>query len=193
MQTTAFSFLGIVWGIFSSCTPSTLEELSELNSSNPEGSLLTQSSDLKMFLNRDRTRDRTDALMEKLLEGFSKPLSSYPLVEISHTQYGKNGLLYRNGIRVPFSGRLIERNSLGVIIFEASFLNGLPHGRHLRKDGNGRVSMESFFDRGKMTGRKTKWWRNGKKSEVEYWGDGQYSGRKVWDEGGRLLRAEMVR
>jgi hypothetical protein len=193
VQNTAFSFIALVWGVTSSCTPFIIEEPSELNASNSEESSLTKSSDLGIFPEGVQVTDECEALLKKLLEGFPKPLSSYPLVEISNAKYGEDGLLYRNGIDLPFSGRIIQRNTQGIIILEASFLNGLPHGRHLRKYADGRVLMESFFDRGILSGRKTKWWKNGRESEIEYWENGHYSGKEVWDVDGRLLRAEMVK
>jgi hypothetical protein len=193
VQNIAFNFIALVLWLTSSCSPYIIEDPSELNASNSEKKTLTNLSDLGMFSKEFQDTDECEALWKKLLEGFPKPLSSYPLVETSSAKYGKNGLLYRNGIDLPFSGRIIQRNSSGIIILEASFLNGLPHGRHLRKNADGRILMESFFNRGILSGRKTKWWENGRESEIEYWENGQYLGKKVWDVDGRLLRAEMVK
>jgi hypothetical protein len=130
---------------------------------------------------------------EKILNEFEKPLHTYPLIEHTMAEYGKDGLLYRKGVSGPFSGRMIHSDQAGNSILEASFLDGRPHGRQIRKNEGGLVLMEAWMDRGVLSGVKTKWWENGKVHEKEYWEDGSYQGRSIWDESGRLLRQERSR
>jgi hypothetical protein len=130
---------------------------------------------------------------EKILNEFEKPLHTYPLIEHTMAEYGKDGLLYRKGVNGPFSGRMIHSDQAGNFILEASFLDGRPHGRQIRKNEGGLVLMEAWMDRGVLSGVKTKWWENGKVREEEYWENGSYQGRSVWDESGRLLKQERSR
>lgn len=132
-------------------------------------------------------------LKSKLLKEFEKPLRSYPKIKSSMATYAKDGLLYRNGIDAPFSGRLVDESKDGIVLFEASFLEGVPHGAHIRRNPQNNIIMEAFFDHGVLSGVKTKWWPNGLVNEEEYWYDGSYKGKKVWDEDGRLLKDERVK
>ena len=130
---------------------------------------------------------------EKILNEFEKPLHTYPLIEHTMAEFGKDGLLYRKGVSGPFSGRMIHLDQAGNSILEASFLDGRPHGRQIRKNEGGLVLMEAWMDSGVLSGVKTKWWENGKVHEEEYWDNGSYQGRSVWDESGRLLKQELSR
>lgn len=136
--------------------------------------------------------DSNSITKRELLNDFIKPLYSYPKIKSSMAKYGSDGLLYRQGIDIPFNGRLIDENSNGVAILESSFLDGQPHGQQLRRNEQGKVIMEAIFDRGVLTGIKTMWWPNGLVREEEYWDRGSYKGRKVWDESGRLIKEERV-
>jgi hypothetical protein len=139
-------------------------------------------------------RERVNkGVSKKILNEFEKPLHTYPLIEHTMAEYGKDGLLYRKGVNVPFSGRMIHSDQAGNSILEASFLDGRPHGRQIRKNEGGLVLMEAWMDRGVLSGVKTKWWKNGKVHEEEYWENGSYQGRSVWDESGRLLKQERSR
>ena len=130
---------------------------------------------------------------EKILNDFEKPLHTYPLIEHTMAEYAKDGLLYRKGVNGPFSGRMVHSDQAGNFILEASFLDGRPHGRQIRKNEGGLVIMEAWMDRGVLSGVKTKWWENGKVHEEEYWENGSYQGRSVWDKSGRLLKQERTR
>ena len=134
-----------------------------------------------------------EEIKNKLLEDFKKPLSSYPLIDSSMASYKKNGLLYREGIDKPFTGRLIDKNRAGVTVLEVSFLDGQPHGQQIRRNDNGILAMDAFFEHGTLSGTKTQWWPNGLIKEEEYWPNGTYNGRCQWDEDGRLVREERVK
>ena len=136
--------------------------------------------------------EQKDQLKSKLLKDFDKPLRSYPKIKSSMATYAKDGLLYRKGIVAPFSGRLFDESEDGVILLEVAFLEGKPHGAHIRRNRQNNITMEAFFDHGVLTGVKTKWWSNGLVNEEEYWDEGSYKGKKVWDETGRLLKDERV-
>ena len=132
-------------------------------------------------------------IKEKLLEDFEKPLHSYPLLSSLSAVYGKDGLLYRKGINVPFSGRLVDVSDSGIYLLEVSFLEGQPHGQQIRKNEEGITLMEAFFNRGSLVGVKTKWWSSGLIKEEEYWDNGKYRGRRLWDKTGRLIKEERAR
>ena len=132
-------------------------------------------------------------IKEKLLEDFEKPLYSYPLINSSSAIYGKDGLLYRKGIDIPFSGRLVDISDAGICLLEVSFLDGQPHGQQIRKNDDGIVLMEAFFSHGSLVGIKTKWWPSGMIKEEEYWDSGEYQGRRLWDENGRLIKEERTK
>ena len=176
-----------------SCSPSIVEERPEQNSTTYPTSPNSAQHEIGTTANLFQSKAVTELKKKKLLKDFVKPLKSYPLVESSMTKYKDDGLLYRKDIPTPFSGRLVERNSLGISTLEASFLDGYPHGEQIRRYGNGAISMEAIFDRGVLTGIKTRWWENGQIREEEYWDDGNYRGRKSWDDNGRVLKEERVR
>jgi antitoxin component YwqK of YwqJK toxin-antitoxin module len=132
-------------------------------------------------------------IKNSILHQFDKPLHSYPKIESSMTEYGKDGLLYRKGVAGPFSGTVVNLDENRVALLEASFLQGQPHGVQLRRNKNGGIIMEALMNRGILTGVKTKWWDNGSVKEEEYWGNGSYKGRSVWDEQGRLVKEVRAR
>jgi len=139
-------------------------------------------------------RERVNkGVSKKILNEFEKPLHTYPLLDHTMVEYGKDGLLYRKGVDGPFSGRMIHMGQGGDSILEASFLDGRPHGAQIRKNKDGRVIMEAWMDRGVLTGVKTKWWDDGRVREEEYWENGSYRGRSIWDESGRLVKEERAR
>lgn len=128
-----------------------------------------------------------------ILHQFEKPLHSFPKIELSMAEYGKDGLLYRKGVPGAFSGTVVNLDENKVALLEASFLQGQPHGAQLRRNKKGAVVMEALMNRGILTGVKTKWWDNGTVKEEEYWENGSYMGRSVWDEQGRLIKEERAR
>ena len=162
---------------------------------NNSGQLLVLSPDqVKERAPGVHIRERVNkGVSEKILNEFEKPLHTYPLLDHTMAEYGKDGLLYRKGVGGPFSGRMTHSDQSGNSILEASFLDGRPHGRQTRKNKDGLVMMEAWMDRGVLSGVKTKWWENGKVHEEEYWENGSYQGRSVWDESGRLLKQERTR
>ena len=170
-----------------------VEERPEQNSTNNLPSSQYAQHVMGSSVNLLQNKAANESRKKQLLEDFAKPLQSYPLVESSKTKYENDGLLYRKGIPTPFSGRLVERNSLGISTLEASFLDGHPHGQQIRRHPNGSISMEAVFDRGVLTGIKTRWWKNGQIREEEYWDGGNYRGKKSWDDRGRVIKEERVR
>ena len=134
-----------------------------------------------------------EVIKNELLKDFDKPLSSYPLIDSTIAAYKKDGLLYRDDIQDPFTGRLIDKNKNGVDVLEVSFLHGQPHGQQIRRNDDGTIVMEAFFEHGTLSGIKTKWWPNGRIKEEEYWQNGNYKGRCIWDENGRLVKEERVK
>ena len=183
----------VVWVPLTSCSPSMVEERPEQNSTNYSSSPQYAQHEIGPTANLFQNKAANESRKKQLLEDFAKPLQSYPLVESSMTKYENDGLLYRKGIPTPFSGRLVERNSLGTSTLEASFLDGHPHGQQVRRHPNGSISMEAVFDRGVLTGIKTRWWKNGQIREEEYWDGGNYRGKKSWDVSGRVIKEERVR
>jgi antitoxin component YwqK of YwqJK toxin-antitoxin module len=170
-----------------------VEERHEQNSTNYSTSPQHAQHEIGSTANLFQSKAANESKKVQLLKDFAKPLQSYPLVESSKTRYKNDGLLYRKGIPTPFSGRLFERNSLGISTLEASFLDGQPHGQQVRRYPNGAISMEAVFDRGVLTGIKTRWWKNGQIREEEYWDGGNYRGKKSWDDNGRVIKEERVR
>ena len=183
----------VMWVFLASCSPSMVDERPEKNSTSYPTNPNDTRREIATTANLFQSKAATESKKKELLEDFVKPLQSYPLVESSMTKYEKDGLLYREGISTPFSGRLVERNSLGISTLEASFLDGYPHGQQIRRYEDGAISMEAVFDRGVLTGIKTRWWENGKIREEEYWDGGNYRGRKIWDDNGRVIKEERVR
>lgn len=136
--------------------------------------------------------EENNPILQKVHSEFPKPINSYPIIESSLTTYKKDGLLYRNGVKHPFTGRVHELHNDGNLLMVCSFLNGKPHGMMQRLAPNGHVLMEAIFANGVLSGVRSKWWENGQLKEKEYWGDGQYKGRTNWDESGRLIKREVV-
>ena len=138
-----------------------------------------------LFISEDRT-------VKEIMTDYEKPLRSYPTISSTESKKGKDGLLYRDGLEIPFTGRLIGRFEDGSISMEASYKDGLPHGQQIRRFPDGSPALEAIFDHGILSGIKTKWWGKGIIREEEYWSEGQYRGRRLWDQEGRLLREEIV-
>ena len=162
----------------------------------PEQNLQINENDKRTFFNEAGANRKLRAKKEiknELLKDFDKPLSSYPLIDSSKASYKKNGLLYREDIDTPFTGRLIDKNGEGIAILEVSFLDGQPHGQQIRRNDDGKIAMEAFFEHGTLSGIKTKWWSNGLIKEEEFWENGNYKGRCIWDESGRLLKSERAK
>ena len=125
----------VAWVSLTSCSPSMVEERHEQNSTSPRHA----HHEICLTANLFQSKTANESKKEQLLKDFAKPLQSYPLVESSKTRYKNDGLLYRKGIPTPFSGRLFERNSLGISTLEASFLEGQPHGQKVRRYPNGAI------------------------------------------------------
>ena len=193
MSKFALRIWAVAWVSLTSCSPSMVEERPEQNSTNYPTSSEHAQQQIGSLANLFQNKAANESKKEQLLKDFTKPLQSYPLVESSMTKYENDGLLYRKGIPTPFSGRLVERNPLGISTLEASFLDGYPHGQQVRRYPDGTMSMEAIFDRGVLTGIKTRWWKNGQIREEEYWDGGNYRGKKSWDDNGRVIKEERVR
>ncbi len=134
----------------------------------------------------------SDRKIKELFEDFERPIDSYPRITEQESIKDIEGIVYRDGIDEPFSGRLIKNYDNGQVALSSTYLNGLLHGLQVKFFEDGQRSLEAIFDQGILSGVKTRWWRNGSVREEEYWSDGKYSGRKLWDETGRLIREELL-
>jgi antitoxin component YwqK of YwqJK toxin-antitoxin module len=130
--------------------------------------------------------------IKELFEDFERPIDSYPRITEQESIKDIEGIVYRDGIQEPFSGRLIKNHDNGQVALSSTYLNGLLHGLQVKFFEDGQRSLEAIFDKGILSGVKTRWWRNGLVREEEYWDDGKYNGRKLWDETGRLIREELL-
>jgi antitoxin component YwqK of YwqJK toxin-antitoxin module len=137
------------------------------------------------FISKDRNT-------VEILSDYEKPLVSYPAISSSESTSGEGGLVYRQGLEDPFTGRIIDRFDDGGVMMDSSYLNGLPHGIQIRYFESGNPALEATFDNGRLSGIKSRWWGNGLIREEEYWSEGNYRGRRLWDEAGRLIREEML-
>lgn len=137
------------------------------------------------FLSRDRKK-------EEILADYEKPIVSYPAINSAESRNGEDGLIYRDGIDKPFTGRIIDRFENGDVKMDSSYLNGQPHGLQIRYHENRNPALEATFDNGRLSGVKTRWWENGLIREEEYWSEGNYRGRKLWDEAGRVTKEEIL-
>ena len=130
--------------------------------------------------------------IKELFEDFERPIDSYPRITEQESIKDVEGIVYRDGIDEPFSGRLIKNYENGQVALSSTYLNGLLHGLQVKFFEDGQRSFEAIFDQGILSGVKTRWWRNGSVREEEYWSNGNYNGRKLWDETGRLIREELL-
>ena len=137
------------------------------------------------FVSNDRKK-------EQILADYEKPIVSYPAITSTESKLGEGGLVYRDGIETPFTGRIIDRFESGDIQMDSSYLEGQPHGVQVRYYKNGKPALEATFDNGRLSGIKSRWWESGLIREEEYWSDGKYRGRRLWDESGRLTKEEML-
>lgn len=135
------------------------------------------------------SKDRTE---KEIIEDYPKSLRSYPTIRQDETETHENGVLYRKQIERPFTGRVVDTHKDGSVALEAYYLDGLPHGQHLRRFENGNPALEAIFDNGVLSGTKTRWRESGGVKEEEYWSEGKFYGRRLWDESGRIIREEMV-
>jgi antitoxin component YwqK of YwqJK toxin-antitoxin module len=169
---------------FLSCEVSEInpkESTNESLDSNPEANV----SSSQRFLSKDRKK-------EEILSDYKKPLISYPAITSKESKTGKDGMVYRDGLEDPLTGRIIDRFESGDIKMDASYLDGLPHGTQIRYFDGGVPALEATFDNGRLSGIKSRWWQNGLIREEEYWSEGNYRGRRLWDESGRLIREEIL-
>jgi hypothetical protein len=137
------------------------------------------------FISKDRKK-------EEILADYEKPLVSFPAISSDESNIGDDGLVYREGIESPFTGRIIDRFEGGEVKMDSSYLNGHPHGIQVRYFDNGKPALEASFDKGRLSGIKSRWWQNGLIREEEYWSEGKYRGRRLWDESGRLTKEEIL-
>ena len=135
------------------------------------------------------SRDRT---VEKILVDYEKPIESYPRISSKESRTDQSGVVYRDGINEPFTGRIIDYFADGKLKQESTYLNGQHHGLHIKYFENGNRSFEATFDNGTLSGITSRWWPNGLKRQEEFWSEGKFYGRKLWDESGRLLKEERV-
>ena len=138
-----------------------------------------------LFVSNDRKQ-------ADILSDYKKPLNSYPAITSNESKARKDGLIYRDGIETPFTGRIIDRFDDGAVMMDSSYLEGQPHGLQARYFKNGNPALEATFDKGTLSGIKSRWWENGLIREEEYWSEGRYRGRRLWDEVGRLIREEIT-
>lgn len=133
-----------------------------------------------------------DRSVDKILEDFDRPLDSYPRITKEESFKDNQGIVYREGLDEPFTGRLIEYYENGKTSLSSTYLKGLLHGLQVKFFESGNRALEASFDQGVLSGVKTRWWENGAVREEEYWDGGEYKGRKLWDETGRLIREELL-
>jgi hypothetical protein len=179
-----FSFFTLIFPFLISCgsdqeteTDSTVEP--------DKGAIEVNEGDSRRFISKDRKK-------EEILADYEKPLVSYPAISSDESGAGADGLVYREGIEIPFTGRIIDRFESGEIKMDSSYLEGQPHGMQVRYFDNGKPALEASFDNGKLSGIKSRWWQNGLIREEEYWSEGKYRGRRLWDESGRLTKEEIL-
>jgi hypothetical protein len=129
-----------------------------------------------------------DRSLIQLLNDFEKPLSFYPVIDLSEGEFRDDDLFYRRGMTSPFSGKAVLYNSQKQILSESIFHHGLPHGPQRTYFSNRTKSSETIYDQGVMSGIHSKWWSNGKLKQEEYWSKGNYFGGKSWDNTGRLIK-----
>lgn len=134
-----------------------------------------------------------DRSLIQLLNDFEKPLSFYPVIDLSEGEFRDDDLFYRRGMITPFSGKAVLYNSEKQILSESIFHHGLPHGPQRTYFSNTIKSSETIYDEGVMSGIHSKWWSNGKLKEEEYWSQGNYFGGKSWDDAGRLIKQVRTR
>jgi hypothetical protein len=134
-----------------------------------------------------------DRSLIQLLNDFEKPLSFYPVIDLSEGEFRDDDLFYRRGMTTPFSGKAVLYNSEKQILSESIFRHGLPHGPQRTYFSNTIKSSETIYDQGVMSGIHSKWWSNGKLKEEEYWSKGNYFGGKSWDNTGRLIKQVRTR
>lgn len=180
---TSFCFIVILVQFLFSCDRQGQKDIDKSSSSNDDliGATEENSSSTK------------DMIIARLMEDFQKPLHTYPKISNNESITNGTGVVYRKGIKEPFTGRIIEYHENGNISLDASYLDGLAHGIQVKYFDSGTRALEAIFNGGILEGTKTRWWENGKLREEEYWNDGKYAGRKLWDDTGRLLREELVR
>ena len=70
-----------------------------------------------------------------------KPIVSYPAITSAESKLGEGGLVYRDGIETPFTGRIIDRFENGDIQMDSSYLEGQPHGVQVRYYKNGKPAL----------------------------------------------------
>lgn len=185
-------FFGLFWNVsvflvlilITSCGTDKEKEEPDLKKSQSGDENKQDQGNLR-FVSNDRNK-------EQILSDYEKPIVSYPAITSSESSSGEDGLIYRDGIETPFTGRIIDRFENGKVEMDSSYLEGQPHGTQLRYFQNGKPALEATFDNGRLSGIKSRWWESGLIREEEYWSDGNYRGRRLWDESGRLTKEEML-
>jgi hypothetical protein len=179
-----FSFVTLIFSFFISCG-SNQETDTDSPMEPDKDAIEVNEGDSARFISKDRKK-------EEILADYEKPLVTYPTISSDESDTGADGLVYREGIETPYTGRIIDRFESGEIKMDSSYLVGQPHGMQVRYYDNGKPALEASFDNGRLSGIKSRWWENGLIREEEYWSEGKYRGRRLWDESGRLTKEEIL-
>lgn len=101
----------------------------------------------------------------------------------------RDGVLYRNGQSLPFTGVLVEEWKPGLRRTEVTITDGRAHGCSRGWYENGQLEVEEYFVHGVSHGTRTRWYDSGvKKSQVKI-REGQLSGVfREWHPNGCLAR-----
>ena len=134
-----------------------------------------------------------EKLKQRILGEFQISIALLPVITSESAQYLKDGLLYDENGKQPFTGRLQDLYPNGNLSLDATFLGGVPHGVHIKRYENGNTMWEALYDRGVLCGGMSKGYENGQIAQEEYWQDGVLLWRKYWDEAGRLIKEERTR
>ena len=178
------SIVTLLFSLLISCGPNQESGTESPVKPNKEANKQIESNSAR-FISKDRKK-------EEILADYDKPLVSYPAITSNESSTGTDGLVYREGIETPFTGRIIDRFESGEIKVDSSYLEGQPHGMQVRYYDNGKPALEATFDNGRLSGIKSRWWENGLIREEEYWSEVKYRGRRLWDESGRLTKEEIL-
>ena len=172
---------------FSGCSDSKNLDVSKDSNEQKIESKDSNHSDVKGF--SFESRDRT---VEKILVDYEKPIETYPRISSRESKTDQSGVVYRDGLNEPFTGRVVDHFPDGKIKHESTYLNGQHHGLQVKYFENGNRSFEATFDNGTLSGITSRWWPNGLKRQEDFWSEGKFYGRKLWDATGRLVREERI-
>ena len=180
MQTIAF-VITVIFCFYTSCS---------------EEPLRVVSSEVDHVLEKEKTihsnNEKNNEILHTVYAELDKPIFSYPIIDHSSVEYRKDGLLYRNGLNLPFTGQVLHKREDGSLFMRCVYYQGVPHGKMERFHHPDLPEMEAVFNRGVLCGTKINWWDNGVLKEEEYWEEGLYLGKSTWDRSGRLIRKEGI-